>query len=410
MLRNLFLILTAATCLLAQAQQHLVGGDISLLPRYEQYDTPYYDADGQRIPDVLTYLRDDCGWNAIRVRLFVNPTDPKQEGVVQDLDYVRQLGQRVKAAGMTLLLDFHYSDTWADPSNQKLPAAWSDCSTVAQKAARVYDYTKECLTTLTEAGAQPDYVQVGNEISYGIVGIKVHPYAQSGDDWAGFLQVLGEGCRAVRECCPAAKIVIHTERAAKANDTKYFYNKLAALDYDIIGLSYYPIWHAPLATLSGTLTSLATAFPTKEVQIVETAYNYQYWPTTGVTFDTRDTWPCTTAGQQQFARDLVAQLGQHPNVTGLYWWFPEENGNGGSSWNASTIVINNWLNRGLWDNSSHRVLPAIQELRAFRSNDEAIESVPTDVTAAPCYRLDGSRAQHAGTGLYIQQGQKCLVK
>lgn len=413
-MKPIFPLLLCLAALPAWAQQHLVGGDISLLPSYEQYNTPYYTPDGQKIDDVIRYLRDDCGWNAIRVRLFVNPTDPKHEGVVQDLDYVTALGHRVKEAGMEFLLDFHYSDTWADPVSQKLPAAWSDCTTAEQKASRVYAYTKECLDHLKDAGATPDYVQVGNEISYGIVGVKVHPYAASGDDWTGFRRVLSEGCRAVRECCPAAKIVIHTERAAKANDTKYFYEQLASLDYDVIGLSYYPIWHAPLATLSGTLTTLATAFPTKEVQIVETAYNYNYWPSSGVTYDTRSTWPCSAAGQQKFAKDLVTELLRHDNVTGLYWWFPEENGNGGPSWNASTIVIDTWLNRGLWDNASHRALPALQELRALRSGDAAIESVTADDAAlgngAAIYRLDGTSVsadwQSLPHGIYVIEGQK----
>lgn len=405
------LLLSLASLTAAHAQQRLVGGDLSLLPRYEQYNTPYYDAQGHTITDVISYLKETCQWNAIRVRLFVNPTDTKQEGVIQDLAYVKDFGQRIKEAGLKFMLDFHYSDTWADPVNQKLPAAWSDCKTAEQKASRVYEYTKECLESLTEVGATPDYVQVGNEISYGIVGIQVHPYAYNGDDWAGFRQVLTEGCRAVRECCPDAQIVIHTERAAKASDTKYFYQQLESLDYDIIGLSYYPIWHAPLSTLRGTLSSLATYFPTKQVQIVETAYNYQYWPSSGVNYDTRGTWPCSAEGQQHFAQDLVSELLDHDNVTGLYWWFPEENGNGGPSWNASTIVIKDWLNRGLWDNSSHKALPALYELKAFRAGDEAIHDVPVDASSqSGIYRLDGTRLQTEWQalphGTYIINGQK----
>lgn len=394
--------------------QHLVGGDLSLLPSYEQYNTPYYTAQGSKIPDVITYLRDDCGWNAVRVRLFVNPTEKnpsKPEGVVQDLDYVKALGQRIKAAGMQFLLDFHYSDCWADPVNQKLPASWNDCKTAEQKAQRLYDYTCDCLHALIEAGAQPDLVQVGNEISYGIVGIQVHPYDYNGDDWTGFVRVLTEGCRAVRECCPEAKIVIHTERAAKQSDTKYFYNKLQNLDYDIIGLSYYPIWHAPLATLKGTLNMLQTSFPTKQVQIVETAYNYNYWPSSGVTYDTRSTWPCSAAGQQQFARDLVAELKSHDNVSGLYWWFPEENGNGGPSWNAQTIVIDTWLNRGLWDNSTHRALPALMELKELRANDSGLEA-PSVSSPSAIHTLTGqyvgSSLDALPSGIYIVDGRKVM--
>lgn len=398
----------------AQSPAKLVGGDISLLPRYEEYKTPYYDVDGKKIDDVLLYMRDVCGWNAIRVRLFVNPDQTKaKDGVIQDLAYVKALGKRVKDAGLQFMLDFHYSDTWADPTNQKLPAAWSDCKTVDQKAERLYTYTKESLTSLIEAGAQPDYVQVGNEISYGIIGIKVHPYDYNGDDWTGFEKVLSEGCRAVRECCPAAKIIIHTERAAKSNDTEYFYRRLSQLDYDIIGLSYYPIWHAPLTTLRSTLNRLASTFPDKKVQIVETAYNYEWWPNSGVSYDTRSTWPCSIEGQKKFAQDLVSELNAHANVTGLYWWFPEENGNGGASWNASTIVINSWLDRGLWNNNDHKALPALYELKYFRGDDAAIQSVADDATSwndRPIYRLDGTQAgqdwQSLPHGIYVVGGKK----
>lgn len=413
-MKNLLLAALATICLSAQAQHHLVGGDISLLPSYEQYNTPYYDANGNKIDDVVKYLHEDCGWNACRVRLFVNPTEKnpsKPEGVVQDLEYIKPLGRRIKEAGMKLLLDFHYSDCWADPTNQKLPAAWNDCKTPEQKAERLYEYTKDCLNAMIEAGATPDLVQVGNEISYGIVGINIHPYDYNGDDWTGFVKVLTEGCRAVRECCPEAEIVIHTERAAKSADTKFFYNKLSDLDYDIIGLSYYPIWHAPLGTLRGTLDMLATTFPTKKVQIVETAYNYNYWPNSGVTYDTRSTWPCSVDGQQKFAQDLVAELKTHDNVEGLYWWFPEENGNGGPTWNAQTIVIDSWLNRGLWDNSTHKALPALMELKALRADDAAIEQIAAEPTANDaCYSLSGQRLTSAqGQHIYIRNGRKTIV-
>lgn len=411
-MKKLFLTLLAALTLTAAQAQHLLGGDISLLPRYEEYNTPYYDAQGKKIDDVLVYLRDVAEWNAIRVRLFVNPNpNEAKDGVIQDLDYVTRLGKRIKDAGLQFMLDFHYSDSWADPTHQKLPATWADCKTADQKASRLYDYTKDCLNTLIQAGATPDYVQVGNEISYGMVGIQVHPYDYSGDDWTGLLKVLTQGCKAVRECCPDAKIIIHTERAAKATDTEYFYRKLSALDYDIIGLSYYPIWHAPLTTLSGTLNRLASSFPGKKVQIVETAYNYNYWPTSGVNYDTRSTWSCSAAGQQAFTRDLVAELSKHDNVTGIYWWFPEENGNGGASWNASTIVINTWLNRGLWDNSTHRALPALMELKAFRTSDNSLRELTTDAPSSVLYDLSGRRIQTQDWqslphGIYVKDGKK----
>lgn len=412
----IFSLITFSTLLLAE-EKHLVGGDVSLLPRYEQYKTPYYDQNGATINDVLLYMRDECGMNAMRVRLFVNPNASEaKDGVVQDLAYVKALGKRIKDAGLKFMLDFHYSDTWADPSNQKLPADWSDCKTAEQKAEQVYSYTKDCLNELKSAGATPDFVQVGNEISYGIVGIQVHPYDKAGDDWKGFIEVLTQGCKAVRDVCPAAKIIIHTERAGKTDDTEYFYQKLSALDYDIIGLSFYPIWHAgsatkPLSVLSATLDRLAEKFPTKQVQIVETAYNYEWWPKDGVKYDTQKVWPCSAAGQQQYTKDLIEELGKHDNVNGLFWWFPEENGNGGPKWDANTIVINGWIDRGLWDNNNHKALPALYELKNYRTDLSSLSTIFDERQEDTVYDILGQRVSQMRRGnIYIRNGRKVVIR
>lgn len=331
-----------------------VGGDISLLPDYEASKTKYLDEKGNVIPDLIPWLVTECGWNTFRVRLFVNPkeTGTDKSGVVQDLAYVTSLGKRIKDAGARFMLDFHYSDSWADPSKQVLPEAWKSCVTAEQKAERVYTYTKESLKHLVAAGATPDLVQVGNEITYGMVGIKVMPYTHSGDDWDGLLTVLKSGCKAVREVCPEAKIIIHTERSGVPDQTEFYYNKAAALDYDVIGLSYYPFYHGNLATFRTTLSRLAAKFPDKEVQIVETAYPIQWWPG-DATVDTRSTWPVKEGscdGQYAFCKDLINMLKDYQNVKGLFWWFPEEAGNGdNANWSTGEgVVISGWLNRGLW--------------------------------------------------------------
>ena len=159
------LIIITVFTLQLQAQRY-VGGDISMLPKYEESNVNYYDKDGSKINDMITFLKDKAGYNMMRVRLFVNPT--QENGVVQDLDYVKKLGKRIKDAGLALLLDFHYSDTWADPSNQYTPEAWSSLSD-EQLYTKIYDYTKECLQAMKAAGATPDYIQTGNEISYGML-------------------------------------------------------------------------------------------------------------------------------------------------------------------------------------------------------------------------------------------------
>ena len=179
-MKKLILLLFTVLTTMVSAQKY-VGGDISVLQSYEDHNVSYYDNAGNKIDDVLKYLKSESvGWNALRVRLFVNPnkTAPnKNTGqidgttdaqVCQDIDYVVRLGKRVKEEGFAFMLDFHYSDTWADPSNQWTPKAWLTLNDT-QLEQKVYDYTTECLQTLNEANATPDFIQIGNEVSYGML-------------------------------------------------------------------------------------------------------------------------------------------------------------------------------------------------------------------------------------------------
>lgn len=264
-------------CLGIHAQQRLLGGDISLLPSYEEAGTVYRDEAGKAVAP-LEYFKEE-GWNAIRVRLFVEPdrasAEHKGEGVCQDLDYVMKLGQRIKKAGYQFMLDFHYSDTWADPGKQFMPYRWKN-SGVASLPDSVYQYTRKSLEVMVKAGACPDLIQVGNEITNGMMwpAAKVEPLGK--DNWDILVKLLESGAKACREVCPRAKIIIHTEKAGEWDKTKSYYNHLRQLDYDVIGLSYYPMWHKAVGVLGATLDSLAVNFPDKEVMIVETAAYYSH--------------------------------------------------------------------------------------------------------------------------------------
>lgn len=352
-----------ASSMLWAEKQHYVGGDISMLPEYEAHNSPYKDQTGTKIKDLITWLTQTCQWNTFRVRIFVNPTNPNGDGVLQTTDYVKKLGKRIKDAGAYFMLDFHYSDTWVDATHIQAPAGWVGLSD-SLMADTLGKYTAAVLDELIAYGATPDLVQVGNEIMYGLCGIKVHPYYDATDNWTGYANLLKAGCAAVRAKCPQAKIIIHSDRPTNTNYNYYYYQKLAnmGVDYDVIGLSYYPFWHGYLTAaqvasksdknnLANALTQLATSFPDKEVQIVETAYNFQYWPTSGVKYDTQDVWPCSVAGQYTFVSDLLTELQLHDNVTGISYWFPEEAGNGDdTNWSTSKgTVLRVWLNRGLWD-------------------------------------------------------------
>ena len=398
--------------------QRYVGGDISLLPQYEKYEVPYNDADGKKIDDVLQYLKSEVvGWNALRVRLFVNPTpslDNNDPAICQDLDYVISFGKRIKEAGFAFMLDFHYSDVWADPSKQWTPVEWQSLND-EQLQSKLYEYTKDCLMKLVEAGAAPDFIQTGNEISYGMLWGKKGTsdnrcYGDSpAANWNRFVALLKQATKACREVCPDAKVIIHTERAGTPESLMDFCKRIADVDYDIVGLSYYPFWHKNLATLSKTLNLLADNYPEKPVQIVETAYYYQYKPKSGLNWNSFTTWPDTPEGQLAFVRDLIAELKNHPNVNGLYWWFLEENGNG-----PNKSILNGWLNRGLWDNDSHCALPALYELKAFADDPSAIVPFLNDRVGerADWYTLQGLRLPSTPSrpGLYIHAGRKVLIR
>lgn len=361
LLSLLFIIAIIPLCP-AAAQQRLLGGDLSLLPSYEAQGTVYKDYRGREVQP-LPFLKEQ-GWNAVRVRLFVDPDHApqrhKDEGVCQSLAYIMPLCRQVKASGMQLMLDFHYSDYWADPGKQFIPHDWQQCS-LAEMADSVYQHTRTSLQALTAAGAAPELIQVGNEITNGMLWPmgKLDPTKDAG--WDTLCLLLSAGCRACREVCPESRIIIHTEKAGSWTITESYYRHLRqqGLDYDIIGLSYYPMWHRDIPNLGRTLDSLQVHFPDKEVMIVETAAYYSHDNDPWSTPDKyAEFYPISPKGQERFTRELVSELLRHRNVTGLFWWFAEENAFGNS-------VTTGWLNRGLFDNHTGRALPALRCLRKF---------------------------------------------
>lgn len=377
MKKILFVLISALLAIAAgNAMSKYVGGDISLLTKYEEHGAIYYNENGARITNMLNYLK-STGLNAMRVRLFVDPSkagaEDQGEGVCQDLPYVLALSQRIKAAGFNLLLDIHYSDTWTDPGQHSTPSSWTVTSALGDS---VYSYTKRVLTAMIAANARPDFIQVGNEVTYGMLWPTGHCYPSGANHGSGtfdnFVNYLKQGIKACREVCPAAQIVVHTEMSRASNVTSFY----AALnnynpDFDIIGLSYYPYWHGALNVLDDLLTNLETTYPNKLIQIVETGYPHAYYPS-GASYDLQSTWPASEAGQKAFAAALVSVLNAHSRVNGLYWWFPEANEYG---INYTNSVTTDWYNCGWWDNQNGQVMDALFEMPAFLdgSGDDPIE-------------------------------------
>jgi len=365
--RNLRRWVAVALCgvvaLTAGAAQRWLGGDVSMLTANERAGIVYRDITGRQVEPMKFFKQ--LGWNMMRVRLFVDPAnapgDHHDEGVCQDLPYVRDLCVALKRAGYKVMLDFHYSDTWADPGKQYTPRRWEGLDAHAL-ADSIEAYTDFCLRVLNKAGATPDMIQVGNEITNGMdwpVG-RIDPSRD--DNWDTLIMLLKAGVRACRKQCPRARLIIHTEKAGDWDITRSYYDHLrsAGLDYDIIGLSYYPMWHRDIATLGRTLDSLAVRFPDKEVMIVETAYFYEHdGRPAGDSEDFSHCPPGTVQGQLQFTTQLIAELKRHSNVTGLFWWYPEENYNGIAKPRFGG------LNRGLFNSKTGVALPALYQLRTY---------------------------------------------
>ena len=407
-------VLLCCFCM-AQAQKY-VGGDISLLTKYEENGANYMDKDGKKITDLLAFLKEQ-GLNTMRVRLFVDPSlasaNDKGEGVCQDIEYVKKLGKRIKDAGLRFMLDFHYSDTWADPGQQAPPQSWKAINTPAYEY--IYTYTKESLKELVDAGATPDFIQTGNEISFGMLwdGCKVSANnawtAYLDDNWDTFSTALKNASRACREVCPEAKIIIHTEQCANnpTLDVAFFKRiKDHEVDYDIIGTSYYPYHKGPITNLDKGLTQLETNFPEKQIMVVETGCGYHY------KMGEKDTgYSLTYEGQRQFTADLIVMLQKHKQVNGLFWWFLEAN-EYGLDWNTQRVT-DKWYDASLFDNETGRALPALYELKNFSNESTGISQFTTDdKTNEAWYSLDGRRLDSVPhkKAIYIRNRQKILVK
>lgn len=437
LLRNTLAALAVATFALPATAQKYVGGDISLLPQYENANATYFTHSGTAISNALSFFRDE-GWNAMRVRLFVDPsnyTNSDKANVCQDIEYVKTLGKRIKDAGFKFMLDFHYSDGWADPGKQWIPKAWTSLNDT-QLGEQLYNYTKDALQQLKDAGAEPDLVQTGNEISYGMLWNRgsltesslwddnidksstirqsVCWPSSSTSNWTRFTNLLEQATKATREVVPDAKIIIHVERVSTSqqNDNrnyaalKNFYQKIttANIDYDIIGLSYYPYFHGRLSELEGAINYLETTYPTKNIMVVETGYPYA-WEVKGTTYDYTATYPYSDEGQKKFTDALVGMLNKHSAVNGLFWWWPEYNAHGTS--------LSGWYNAPLFDSRTGYATSALSSLKAFNNSSTGINSILSSkfkAQGSKYYNLQGQRISKPQHGVYIHQGKKIVGK
>jgi arabinogalactan endo-1,4-beta-galactosidase len=360
------LIVSAICCVQAPAAEFMAGADISALTVHEQRGAIYRDAG---TPGGAIDILRDHGVNWFRLRLFVNPNPASDPFVANDLNYTIALAQRAKASGAKLLLDFHYSDTWADPGKQTKPAAWAALN-FNDLVNRVHDYTRDTVAAFGNAGVLPEMVQIGNEIANGMLW-------QSGYVWTGgsndtgfnnLAALLNAGISGAKEGAGAGQeplIMIHHDKGAQWSTTSYYFNKLVArnVDFDVIGYSYYPKWHYTPGTGAGDIGDLQTNLHNtantfgKPIVIVETGFASR-----GAQFEPDYEFDVSEAGQQQFLETLVDTVQGVPDGLGqgVFWWYPEA---------RPTSGLNVWEGGryGLFDQNGN-LLPAASVFEQFISS------------------------------------------
>ena len=293
------------------ASDYAVGADVSFLKAAEDGGKVFKD-NGQPKPGLEIFK--DHGYNWVRLRLFHTPTD-----LPNNLEYTLAMAKAAKKLGFHILLDLHYSDTWADPGKQFTPKAWTGFSH-AQLTKAVADYTRDTIAAFQAAGALPDMVQIGNEIIHGMLW----PDGKLPENWDNFADLIKAGISGVEAGAgngPHPRIMIHIDRGGDKATTKYFFDKLNSyhVQYDVIGQSYYPWWHGSLNDLRENMIFMAEEYK-KDIIVVEAAYN---WRPTEYT-KRPGPFPESPEGQKQFLEELNRVVQETPNGLGkgVFWWEP----------------------------------------------------------------------------------------
>ncbi|MBR5341099.1 MAG: glycosyl hydrolase 53 family protein [Erysipelotrichaceae bacterium] len=298
----------------------IMGMDVSSVIALENSGVTYYDYEGNEA-DLFSVLA-QSGINYIRVRVWNDPYDENGNGYGGgncDINTAVEIGKRANKYGMKLLVDFHYSDFWADPGKQMVPKAWKDLS-IEDKSIALYEYTRDCLKKLKDAKVKVGMVQIGNETNGAMCGEKV---------WMNIIyQLMASGSKAVREVYPDALVAVHFANPEKEGAYADYAKKLNYydLDYDVFATSYYPYWHGSLDNLTGVLNNIADTY-NKKVMVIETSYAYtakdsDFSPNT-ISDDSTVTknYPYTVQGQTNCILDIIDTVNNRiHNGIGICYW------------------------------------------------------------------------------------------
>ena len=318
-----------------------LGVDLSTLDEFEKQH-PSFTYHGEKV-DPYEFFSHHSNIKTLRLRLWHHPYDDKGRpygGGTNDFEATLRMAKRAKEAGMNILLDFHYSDFYVDPSRQRVPKAWED-KNYQQIIEELSNYTKKTLLDLKSNDIDVMGVQIGNEITngmlfpYGKLDVEYTP--ENGGGFQGLATLLKTAAKSVREVYPKAKIVVHLENSGNNGVQDWYFSNLTKYfnDFDVIGESYYPYWHGGLPNLIDNVTKLKAKFH-KEIWLVEMGYEYaeslvpghhcEYADRTEPEFqpnnpDGRIPFPITKQGQVDYLKKLL-QLCVNAGVEYAFYWEP----------------------------------------------------------------------------------------
>ena len=372
---------TIVSCVLDR-KDFLKIADISTINEVIKNGGQFYNEKGQA--ESVYLLLKKGGYNVIRLRLW---NDPKGKDGVEygggnnDLEQDLSIAKVAYALGFDIMLDFHYSDFWADPASQRIPKEWESVKSSNELARKVEDFTYSTLKTFLDNGIFVRYVQVGNEITNGMMSqpsIKTKknklPFKISGGYYTfNFKKYIRAGIRGVRKLDKNIKTIIHIDRGADAKTSMKFYNRIRDIDYDIIALSYYPFFHGKLSELKKTLNAVSEF--NKPIIVVETSYAFTDKPHENLesVFSGVDNkmkyYEISPQGQINMLCDITKSLLEVKNNLGLgiaYWepcWLPVKN----AGWSKPGTLAS-WSDQGVFDYDG-MCLPSLYAFTLMEKNN-----------------------------------------
>ncbi len=355
----LFILIMSGSYLFSQYQpviinQFQIGADLSLAKSIIDKGGIYY-ADDKKADLFETFKNKKFEY--ARLRLFHKPDGLSSNGTVNSMPYTIALAKVIKASGMKLLLDFHYSDTWADPSKQTKPAAWSNLNFTTLNDS-VYAYTKITMNIFAENGVYPDMVQAGNEISHGMLWPDGASWTGNKSNYRNFSTLLKSAIRGIRESDNGSgiPILLHAATGGSLSDTRIFIDSLVKynVEFDAIGLSYYIEYHGIMSQLDENIAYLNSHY-NQNIIIAETNYRSDgILPSGSVITQSQLPFPLTLQGQYDYLQALYRLTKKYPKVKGIYYWGGELIWAGDIGGSYSSLFN--------WDGKARKALNAFQDL------------------------------------------------